>query len=251
MGTFGLTVFNLLYWPYLLATCVLFFAPAALIFAVTRPIPRTRPWLHRYTNWWAGHYLAWAPYAGVAVRGREHVPSTTACIFIANHQSMVDILAVHAAGLSFLWVSKIENFFVPFLGWNMALNGYVPLRRGYFPSILRMVRRCLRQIGLGRSLFIFPEGTRSPTGELMDFYPGAFRLAARQGVPFVPLVIEGTQRVLPKQRLRIDPQPVEARFLEPIHPQDHGNDWRRLRDVARERMASELARIRGARDVSS
>src|SRR5262245_18958084 len=73
---------------------------------------------HALTSAWAAHYLAAAPYAGVRISGREHLPSG-ACIFVSNHQSMVDVLAAYATRLPYLFVSKRENFWVPFLGWTM------------------------------------------------------------------------------------------------------------------------------------
>jgi 1-acyl-sn-glycerol-3-phosphate acyltransferase len=158
---------------------------------------------------------------------------------------MVDILAVFALRTPFLWVSKVENFYVPFLGWNMWLNGYVPLKRGHLPSIMKMVRTCHRKLRDGDSLFVFPEGTRSPDGNLIRFYPGAFRLAVRFGVPVVPVVVDGTGDILPKGGLYIRPRPVLLRVLDPVHPDEQGGDHRRLLEAVRERMQAELERIRG------
>jgi 1-acyl-sn-glycerol-3-phosphate acyltransferase len=248
LGSFGLAAYNALYWPYLLTSCIVLFFPALLLFLLTVPFDRRRRWLHRYTCWWGGHYLAWAPFAGVRVQGREHLRDVGPCIFVSNHQSMVDILAVFATNLRFLWVSKIENFYVPFLGWNMALNRYVPLKRGYLPSILRMVRTCLLRLGEGESLFVFPEGTRSPDGKLLAFYPGAFRLATRRGIPIVPVVIDGTQRILPKRSLRIQPERVKVRILEPLFPSACEMNWKRLRDTVRERMTASLSELETGRE---
>jgi len=241
-----LALYNVLYWPYLLVTCVLGFVPALVIFLFTAPWDRRRKILHAYTCFWGAHYLAWAPCAGVRVEGRDAARRAGACIFVSNHKSMVDILAVFAIKLPFLWVSKIENFYVPFLGWNMWLNGYVPLKRGHLPSIMRMVRTCHRRLAEGQSLFVFPEGTRSPTGNLIPFYPGAFRLAVRNRIPIVPVVIEGTRDILPKRRLFIRPRPVEIRLLDPVHPESVGGDYRLLRDVVRESMQRELDALRGS-----
>jgi 1-acyl-sn-glycerol-3-phosphate acyltransferase len=206
--------------------------------------------LHRYTCWWGGHYLAWAPLAGVRVEGRQRVPRDAACVFAANHQSMVDILAVFATRLDFLWVSKVENFYAPFLGWTMVLNRYVALKRGHLPSILRMVRTCHRRLAEGHSLFVFPEGTRSPDGELLPFYSGAFRIAARNRVPLVPIVIEGTARVLKKRSFRIVPRPCVVHILDPIDPAEVGYDHRRMHDLARQRMKDEQARLRSRATAS-
>jgi 1-acyl-sn-glycerol-3-phosphate acyltransferase len=244
LGSLGLAVYNALYWPYLLASCVVLFVPALGLFLLAVPFGGAQRLLHAYTSLWGAHYLAWAPFAGVTVHGRERVASGP-YVFVSNHQSMVDILAVFATRLPFLWVSKIENFWVPFLGWNMALNGYVPLRRGHLPSIMRMVRTCLARLRDGHSLFIFPEGTRSPTGDLIPFYPGAFRIAVRTGIPIAPVVLFGTRDVLPKRSFRISPRRVLISILQPVTPDEAGGDWRKLRDLVRTRMTAELERLRG------
>jgi 1-acyl-sn-glycerol-3-phosphate acyltransferase len=246
LGRVGLTFYNVLYWPYLFGTCMLLFWPALAIWLVTIPFDRRLRLLHAFTCLWGAHYLAWAPFAGVRVVGRERVPDRPV-VYVSNHQSMVDTLAVFAIRMPFKWVSKVENFWVPFLGWNMALNRYVALKRGHLPSILRMVRTCLARLREGSSLFIFPEGTRSPDGELLPFFRGAFRIAVRSRVPVVPVLIEGTGVILPKSSFSITPVPVLVEILDPIDPADVGFDHKRLHDVVRARMAEAQDRIRGRR----
>ncbi len=242
LGVPGLIVFNLLYWPYLLTTiAVLFF----LVVALRLLTFWNRRYTHALTSAWAAHYLTAAPYAGVRIEGRERAPAG-GCIFVSNHQSMVDVLAVYATQLHYLWVSKRENFWVPFLGWTMWVNGYVGLRRRHLPSIFKMLRRCERHLRAGRSLFVFPEGTRSLDGELIPFFRGAFWMSARYRVPIVPVVIDGTGSILPKKQLFISPRPVTVRILEPIDPSTCDYDSRRLRDVVRARMAAELKAVRAA-----
>jgi 1-acyl-sn-glycerol-3-phosphate acyltransferase len=241
-----LALYNLFYWPYLLTTCALGFVPAVVICGLSAPWDPRRKWLRAYTSLWGGHYLAWAPFAGVRVEGFEQAQRAGPCVYVSNHQSMVDILAVFATRLPFLWVSKIENFYVPFLGWNMWLNRYIALKRGYLPSIMRMVRMCNRRLKEGESLFVFPEGTRSPDGDLIRFYPGAFRIAVRNGVPVVPVVIEGTRDILPKGRFFIRPRLVNVKILDPIFPDSVGGDHRRLLETVRTRMQAELDALRAA-----
>jgi 1-acyl-sn-glycerol-3-phosphate acyltransferase len=243
LGPVGLRVYNALYWPYLVLTCVLFFVPAVALWALTLWDPKKRA-LHAFTSFWGAHYLAWAPFASVRVEQRELGLRAGTCIYVSNHQSMVDILAIFATHLPYRWVSKRENFFAPFLGWNMWLNGYVPLRRGHLPSIRRMLRRCAAELGAGNSLFVFPEGTRSPDGELRDFYRGAFWLATRHGVPVVPVVVEGTRGILPKQSLLIRPQEVVVRVLPAVDARPFGHDDRGLRDAVHGQMAAALAALR-------
>jgi len=243
LGRLGLAVYNALYWPYLLVSCAVLFFPALLLWALTFWDPKKR-WLAKYTSIWGAHYLAWAPFASVRVEGLERIDRDRPAVYVVNHQSMVDILAVFATRIPYKWVSKVENFYAPFLGWNMWLNGYVPLKRGYLPSILRMVRACLKKLEAGSSLCVFPEGTRSPDGNLISFYRGAFWVAAKKGVPVVPIVVEGTGAILRKKSLQIRPQPTLVRVLEPIHPDEVARDDRKLRELVRSRMAAELVAIR-------
>jgi 1-acyl-sn-glycerol-3-phosphate acyltransferase len=235
-----LLVFNLLYWPYLLTTIAVLFPLVVVMRLVT--FWDRRP-THALTSAWAAHYLTAVPFAGVRVEGRENVPQG-ACIFVSNHQSMVDVLAAYATRLPYLFVSKRENFWVPFLGWTMWVNGYVSLRRKHLPSIFRMLRSCERHLKRGYSLYVFPEGTRSPDGKLIPFYRGAFWMSARYRVPIVPVLIDGTGEILPKSQLYISPRPVAIRIMRPIEPAEAGFDSHVLRDLVRDRMAAELEALR-------
>ena len=98
----------------------------------------------------------------------------------------------------------------------------------------------------GQALCVFPEGTRSPDGQLIPFYRGAFWLAARAGVPIVPLVIDGTQEVIAKHRARIVPLWVDVHILPPVFASETGGDTRMLRDLVKARMSEELARMRAS-----
>ena len=242
-GPVVLAIYNAIYWPYLFTTCALLFVPALLIYLCSFWDRRQRA-LSWYTSAWGAHYLSWAPLAGTTVEGREHVPAGRPCVYVSNHQSMVDILAVYGTRLPFKWVSKIENFYAPFLGWNMLLNRYVPLKRGHLPSIMRMVRACNARLREGNSLFVFPEGTRSPDGELKSFHRGAFAIATRNRVPLVPMVIEGTGDILPKGTFCIRPRPVLVRILPPLDPAEFGFDARRLQAAVHARMLEAQLQIR-------
>jgi 1-acyl-sn-glycerol-3-phosphate acyltransferase len=240
-----LLIFNLCYWPYLLSSCAVLFWPALSIFLVTVAFDDHLRLLHRYTSAWGAHYLTRAPMVQTRVLGREHVRAGQTYVFVSNHQSMVDILAVFATGLDYKWVSKVENFFAPFIGWAMVLNGYIPLKRGHLPSILRMFRRCERALKKGDSVFVFPEGTRSPDGDIQSFFRGAFLLSVRTKAAVVPVIIEGTGQILPKSSVRITPYPVTIHILPPVDPAEVGYDSRKLRDLVHEKMIAEQNAMRG------
>jgi 1-acyl-sn-glycerol-3-phosphate acyltransferase len=123
----------------------------------------------------------------------------------------------------------------------MWLNRYIPLKRGHLPSIRRMLRACEARLRAGSSLCVFPEGTRSEDGNLRSFYRGAFWIAARNRVPVVPVVVEGTFEILSKGSFGIRPRPVTLHVLDPIFPEHAGGDDRRLRDLVHERMTEQLS----------
>jgi 1-acyl-sn-glycerol-3-phosphate acyltransferase len=81
----------------------------------------------------------------------------------------------------------------------MYLNGYIQLKRGDSSSIAVMLRACRDNLDAGNSIMMFPEGTRSPTGKLRRFRPGAFDLAKDAKCPLLPIVVHGTASALPKR----------------------------------------------------
>ena len=247
IGALGSVAFSAVFWPYLVASSMVLFVPALGIFLATAAFDKKRRLLSRFTAEWGAHYLERAPFASVHVTGRENVDPNRTLIYVSNHQSMSDTLAVFSVRAPALWVSKIENFYAPFLGWNMALNGFIPLKRGHLPSIMRMFRRCLARLREGHSLLVFPEGTRSLDGNLRHFYRGAFALATRANVSIVPIVLEGTGELLRKGSAAIEPTRVDVTILPAIDPAVVGHDSRKLRDHVSAVMAAELVRLRAAR----
>lgn len=192
-------VLSLLWWAFLVVTCILLFPVAVVIWAVTAPFDRRLRLLHRFTCWWASLYSWVNPAWTVRIEGRERIRPDATYVMIANHQSFVDILVLFRLFAHFKWVSKVEIFRLPFIGWNMALNRYVALRRGDRRSIAAMMQACLDRLDEGSSIMIFPEGTRSVDGRLKPFKAGAFTLAKRARVPILPIVVEGTARALPRR----------------------------------------------------
>jgi 1-acyl-sn-glycerol-3-phosphate acyltransferase len=191
-------VLSLAFWIFLCASSAVLFFVALLIWAVTAPFSTRRAALHQFTCFWASLYTWLNPAWRVEIRGREKIDPHQVYVIVANHLSLLDILVLFRLFRHFKWVSKIENFRVPFIGWNMTLNGYIRLRRGDRESIVRMIAECERTLAQGSSIVMFPEGTRSPDGRLRDFKPGAFEIAQRARRPILPLVIQGTADALPK-----------------------------------------------------
>jgi 1-acyl-sn-glycerol-3-phosphate acyltransferase len=212
------------------------FPIAVVVWAVTLPFDRRRVVLHGLTSFWAALYTWVSPWS-VRVVGRENIDPARTYIMVANHNSVVDIFVLYRLFAHFKWVSKIENFRIPSIGWNMTLNGYVPLRRGDRESVVRMLARCETLLRAGSSVMMFPEGTRSKTGELKPFKPGAFELAVRTSLPVLPIAVTGTFRALPKHGLRIAPQRVVVRVLPAVEP---GESIEALTQQVRDRIAQSV-----------
>jgi 1-acyl-sn-glycerol-3-phosphate acyltransferase len=189
---------SLLFWAFLAISSILLFPIALLIWALTAPFDPRRRLLHRFTCFWASLYTWFNPAWPVEIVGREKIRPEATYVMVANHQSLLDILVLFRIFAHFKWVSKIENFRVPFIGWNMSLNRYIKLKRGDRESVVRMMKECLETLGRGNSIMMFPEGTRSPDGRLRAFKPGAFELARSARTPILPIVLDGTANALPK-----------------------------------------------------
>ena len=198
-----------------------FFILALIIWLITRWFDRRRVILHMFTSFWACFYLWIMPAWSLRISGREKIERRAQYIIVSNHQSQLDILVAFRLFFPFKWVSKLEVFRLPFVGWNMYLNRYIGLRRGDKDSIRQMMNACERALAEGCSVYFFPEGTRSRTGRLKPFKPGAFILAQQMQVPILPVVIEGTRAALPKYSLNFHGRHlIRLRVLDAIPPSD-------------------------------
>ena len=217
----GNRLLSTLFWAFVLVTSVLLFPVALLIWAVTAPFDRRRRVLHLFTCFWASLYTWLNPLWSVEVRGREKISRDTTYVIVANHLSLLDILVMFRLFTLFTWVSKVENFRVPFIGWNMRLNGYVPLRRGDRESVRSMLATCEAELRGGTSVMMFPEGTRSRTGALQPFKTGAFELALTTGSPLLPVLVEGTGSALPRRGFTLRGRhAIRLTVLDPVPPEE-------------------------------
>lgn len=216
-----------------------------LIWALTAPFDPTRCLLHHYTCWWALLYLRCLPGCRVQVEGREKIAPHTPYVLVANHQSAADILALSALAVPFKWISKKSNFRIPFIGWNMYLNGYIKVEPGKSQSVHRTMECCRRWLERGVPPLWFPEGRRSPSGDLLPFHGGAFWLAAESGSAVVPIVVDGTRAVHRGWRVRAFPGRIMIRVLDPVTLAQAGGTAEGLRAHVWNRTRQELMALRG------
>lgn len=174
------------------------FVAALTILLLATPEGRKRS--ANLIRWWAGMILK---LAGVKIEGvgLKKIPVEGPTIFIANHQSVLDIPVVIAtlpSGVNMF--AKRSLFKIPIFGWAMSAQGFIPVVRHDRSRARQSLQPAERVLRSGRQLFIFPEGTRSRTGELGSFKTGAFRLGITTGTPIIPLALIGGSAILPPKR---------------------------------------------------
>lgn len=183
---------------------------------------------------WARDILS-AAGTPVLAEGLEHVPPGQPVLYASNHSSMFDIWALFATlPGSVRFVAKRELFKIPLLGGAMRAAGHIPIDRAARKKAFEAYDEAARTIQRGFSAVVFPEGTRSPTGELLPFKNAPFALAIAAQVPVVPVYVHHTFEILPKGAWRLRPRPIRLLVGRPIPTAGLGADDReRLRNEVR------------------
>jgi 1-acyl-sn-glycerol-3-phosphate acyltransferase len=154
----------------------------------------------------------------VRVHGLENLPPPgTPVVYMANHQSYMDIPTIFGfLPVQFRIIAKESLFRVPFMGWHLSRAGNIPINRSNRREAMRSITRAAERIREGTSVVVFPEGTRSRSGVLQPFKAGSFKLAAAAGVPIVPIVIVGTCKVLRKDTVVFHPATVDMHICPAV-----------------------------------
>jgi len=165
-------------------------------------------------RFWARVALAGA-FVRVRVEGVEKVPADAVVVYMANHESWLDIPALTLAVPGQVrFLAKKSLFSVPFLGWAMYAMGFIPVDREHRSTAVRSFEAAAERIRAGRSVLLFPEETRTSDGSLLPFQRGGFLIALKAGLPIAPVGIEGARRCMPKHSYLLRPGTVTVRFGE-------------------------------------
>lgn len=159
--------------------------------------------------------LLWASGVKVVLHGTAHRHADRR-IFVGNHISRFDVLALAAHLRRIRFVAKAELSRIPFFGKAARAVGTIYVDRQQTKASIASLREAASQIDEGASVIMFPEGSRSPSYQLRAFKKGPFVLAITAGVPIVPTIIHGTLRVHPKGDWRVRSGRVDIHFLDPI-----------------------------------
>jgi 1-acyl-sn-glycerol-3-phosphate acyltransferase len=219
-----LTIFSLFYWIFAAVSCMVLFIPAFLIWLLTFPFDKRLRILHQYSCFWASIYVTLNPLWRLKTEGREKINKGETYVMISNHQSILDILVLYSLFIHFKWVSKLENFRLPFVGWTMSLNRYIRLDRSSTKSFMKMMRDSEKNLNEGNSVMIFPEGTRSLTHDFRTFKEGAFHLALKSKKPILPIILNGTGDAAPKKGFVFRKNKnLRVRVLDPVPYSEFAN----------------------------
>lgn len=163
-------------------------------------------------------------------------------IVVANHQSHTDIPVLCRLPLDLKWVAKKELFSVPVVGWMFALSGEIAVDRTDTRAGAKALIQTGKYLENGFSVMFFPEGTRSEDGRLLRFQDGPFRIAFKKKIPVLPVVVEGTGKLLPPKALLFTNHSLfRVRMLAPVTTR--AGEWEdagALRDEVHRRMQSAL-----------
>ncbi|MDP2562060.1 1-acyl-sn-glycerol-3-phosphate acyltransferase [Psychrobium sp. 1_MG-2023] len=231
-----------LYLLWVVIISVILFPIALIIRIVTTPFDRRLIVLNYFSHFWGSLYFWTNPFWSIKISGRDKFKQDQPYVVISNHLSTIDVLAASRLFVHFKWVSKVENFKIPFIGWTMYLNRYVAIKRGGISSIKSMMKQSKAHLDNGSSIFIFPEGSRSSDGHLKPFKTGAFKIAKEMNVPIMPVVLTGTDKAVPKNSLHFKGhQKITVEVLEPITPEEYQElSLKELTDLAQQRITKAI-----------
>jgi 1-acyl-sn-glycerol-3-phosphate acyltransferase len=166
-------------------------------------------------------------------------------VVVSNHESHADPFLISRLPWEMKWLSKAVLFKIPFVGWSMWMAGDIPVRRGDRNSAQGAMAICRRKLELGVPVMIFPEGTRSPSGEMLPFKEGAFRLAIEAQADILPVAVYGTRQAVPKHSWRVGRSRAFVTVGQPISTQGMSlSDVGRLSELARTQIQALRERLK-------
>ncbi len=159
------------------------------------------------------------------ITGLENFDHKKTYVFVSNHSSQFDITALQFGipnNMSIVFKKELAK--IPFFGWQLWLGPYIMIDRQNPEKAIKSIHEAKNKMTKkGISATIFAEGTRSKTGEVQQFKRGAFYLAVKAGFPIIPVSISGSEKILPKGKLKINPGTIHLHFAEPISIENISN----------------------------
>ena len=214
-------MFSVIFYIFTLIQLTFFFILSVLALVVCFPFDKPRRVVHSLSRAICMCFWYGVPTWRRKIEGLENIDKKKSYVIVINHNSMVDILALYFLPLNFRWVSKREVFRIPYVGQLLTIHGDIAIDRSKGADSMRKVTEDGKMwIGRGASIAMFPEGTRSKSGEMGRFKQGAFALAKEAGVEILPVVMHGTRTVLNKFYLVNWRNVLKVSVLPPISAEE-------------------------------
>jgi 1-acyl-sn-glycerol-3-phosphate acyltransferase len=240
-----LKIYSIVAWITMAITSIIITPFFLLVWVSTFWWDRRRVAAHMMGTFWAWHYQSLIPFWKLHLEGRKKIPWKRPVVMVANHRSLIDILALYKIRRPFKWTSKDENFRLPFIGMVLSLTNSIRIKRESFRSGMQFLSQAEDEIGKGSSILLFPEGTRSLTREMRPFKEGAFLLAKKTGCGVIPIVHTGSEKTFDRGSWALKGKaPIYIRVLDEIPVTEVERlDVNDLMMLTRERMEEGLAAL--------
>ncbi len=201
-------------WAY--ATLVIF-TGMTLMIAIFKIVPKP------YAQKIASKFIQLLTFWSYKKIGTEN-PQTQ--LFLVNHQSDLDIGVVELLSKRDLaWVAKKELFDIPFFGLTLRLPNDIPIERESKSSLVKLLKASKERLDEGRVITIFPEGTRSSTGQMLPFKPGAKLVADKYALRVQPIVLIATASCYNIKKYYYRPRKIKAIFLDSFIADKEDKEW--------------------------
>jgi len=172
--------------------------------------------LHWFSTTWS-RLIMKTIFSPVTVTGLDKIDTSKPHVYAVNHGSALDIPVLYAnLPFQFRIAFKKELLSYPVVGWQLKRSGQVCIDQQNPSHSVSSIRAALKGLKAGLPLVIFPEGGRTPDGEIKPFLSGAFFLAIKAQVDIVPVALVGTYELLPMNTYHIKSRPLEMRVGKPI-----------------------------------
>ena len=185
-------------------------------------LPLFKKWNSKLRKWTSKAILV-SGNVKVRVFGK---PSPDANMFILNHQSMLDIMAMEVAtpNIDLAWVAKKELFQIPFFGYSLSLTNMIEIDRQDRRGILKLLKDAKDRVSKNRVVTIFPEGTRNTKNSMLKFKSGASIVANKHGFIVQPVVLVNSAKRLNTKEMTASGGCVDVVFLPPFKATKE-RDW--------------------------
>ena len=190
-----------------------FFGSLALLASLVAKTGRTQ---HRIARVWARTCVQLSG-SRLTIHGAENLRKYAVAVYAANHTSYMDTPVIFSAlPFQFRILAKKELWSLPFIGWYLNRSGQIPVDTENSRATLSSLNGGVKALRSGMPLFVFPEGSRTPNGDLQAFLAGAAFLAIRAQVPLVPIALRGVYDLLPIHTRHFYPCDLVLSAGEPI-----------------------------------